>query len=84
MTNHLYYGDNLAVLRDRARFPDAFVDLIYLDPPFNSNADYNQLFRTPKGHASAAQMEAFTDTWQWDDAISGLAAVSSSRVGARA
>jgi hypothetical protein len=40
MTNHLYYGDNLAVLRDRTRFPDAFVDLIYLDPPFNSNASF--------------------------------------------
>ncbi len=71
MTNHLYYGDNLAVLRDR--IASASVDLIYLDPPFNSNADYNQLFKTPKGHASPAQMEAFTDTWQWDDAISGLA-----------
>jgi site-specific DNA-methyltransferase (adenine-specific) len=73
MTNHLYYGDNLTVLRDRTRFPDAFVDLIYLDPPFNSNADYNALFKTPKGEQSAAQMEAFTDTWVWDDAISGQA-----------
>jgi site-specific DNA-methyltransferase (adenine-specific) len=73
MTNHLYYGDNLTVLRDRSQFPDAFVDLIYLDPPFNSNADYNALFKTPKGESSAAQMEAFTDTWQWDDAISGQA-----------
>jgi site-specific DNA-methyltransferase (adenine-specific) len=62
MTNHLYYGDNLTVLRDRTRFPDAFVDLIYLDPPFNSNADYNALFKMPKGVASPAQMEAFTDT----------------------
>jgi DNA modification methylase len=73
MTNHLYYGDNLTVLRDRTRFPDAFVDLIYLDPPFNSNADYNALFKTPKGEQSAAQMEAFTDTWVWDDASSGQA-----------
>ncbi len=73
MTNHLYYGDNLAVLRDRTNFPDECVDLIYLDPPFNSNANYNALFRTPKGQASPAQMSAFTDTWQWDDAISGQA-----------
>ena len=68
--NHLYYGDNLDVLRG---FQSGIVDLIYLDPPFNSNADYNQLFKTPKGHDSPAQMEAFTDTWQWDDAISGKA-----------
>ncbi len=73
MTNHLHYGDNLTVLRDRTRFPDAFVDLIYLDPPFNSDANYNALFKTPKGEKSAAQMEAFTDTWVWDDAISGQA-----------
>ena len=69
--NHLYYGDNLSVLRDSIQ--DASVDLIYLDPPFNSNADYNALFRTPKGQASPAQMSAFTDTWQWDDAVSGQA-----------
>ncbi len=69
--NHLYYGDNLEVLR--THIPSASVDLIYLDPPFNSNADYNALFRTPKGQASAAQMEAFTDTWQWDDSVSGQA-----------
>lgn len=71
MTNHLYYGDNLTVLRDRIATDS--VDLVYLDPPFNSNADYNQLFKTPKGHSSPAQMEAFTDTWTWDDATSGLA-----------
>ena len=57
----------------RASIADASVDLIYLDPPFNSNADYNALFKTPKGQNSAAQMAAFTDTWQWDDATSGQA-----------
>jgi len=69
--NRLYYGDNLAVLR--SSIADASVNLIYLDPPFNSNADYNALFKTPKGQNSVAQMEAFTDTWQWDDATSGQA-----------
>ena len=62
MANHLYYGDNLNVLRDS--IGDQTVDLIYLDPLFNSNAEYNALFRTPKGQASPAQMSAFTDTWQ--------------------
>ena len=71
--NHLYYGDNLAVLRDRTNFPDECVDLIYLDSPFNSNADYNALFRTPKGQASPAQMSALPDTWQWVDAVTGQA-----------
>ena len=71
MTNKLYYGDNLDVLRKS--IADDSVDLIYLDPPFNSNADYNALFKTPKGQQSVAQMEAFTDTWQWDDATSGQA-----------
>ena len=69
--NHLYYGDNLAVLRNSLK--DGSVDLIYLDPPFNSNADYTALFKTPKGQNNAAQMEAFTDIWQWDDATSGQA-----------
>ena len=55
--NHLYYGDNLNVLRDSIK--DASVDLIYLDPPFNSNASYNVLFKGPAGADSAAQIEAF-------------------------
>ena len=55
--NHLYYGDNLAVLRDRTNFPDECVDLIYLDPPFNSNASYNVLFKGDGGKNSAAQIE---------------------------
>jgi site-specific DNA-methyltransferase (adenine-specific) len=65
MTNHLYYGDNLKVLRDE--IADESVDLIYLDPPFNSNASYNVLFRSPAGDQSAAQIEAFDDTWHWGD-----------------
>jgi adenine specific DNA methylase Mod len=66
MTNHLYYGDNLDVLRES--IGDESVDLIYLDPPFNSNATYNVLFRAPSGEASQAQIEAFEDTWHWNEA----------------
>jgi site-specific DNA-methyltransferase (adenine-specific) len=62
------FGDNLKWLRDRCEFPDASVDLVYLDPPFNSNADYNVLFREPSGAVSQAQFHAFTDTWSWADA----------------
>ncbi|NJR77879.1 DNA methyltransferase [Sphingomonas corticis] len=64
--NHLYYGDNLEVLR--REIGDASVDLIYLDPPFNSNANYNILFRSPTGDSADAQIEAFEDTWHWNDA----------------
>jgi hypothetical protein len=56
MGNHLYYGDNLTVLRES--IGDESVDLIYLDPPFNSNAGYNVLFKAPDGSGSAAQIEA--------------------------
>ncbi len=63
MTNALYYGDNLAVLREHV--PDESVDLVYLDPPFNSNASYNVLFREQTGEESPAQIKAFTDTWEW-------------------
>ena len=66
--NRLYFGDNLEWLRDRREFPDASADLVYLDPPFNSNADYNVLFREPSGQVSQAQFHAFTDTWSWADA----------------
>ncbi|MDQ2762037.1 MAG: site-specific DNA-methyltransferase, partial [Pseudomonadota bacterium] len=62
--NHLFYGDNLEILRDY--IPDESVDLVYLDPPFNSNANYNVLFRAPTGAQSAAQIEAFEDTWHWN------------------
>lgn len=64
--NHLHYGDNLAVLRNA--IADASVDLVYLDPPFNSNASYNVLFKGPSGSESTAQIEAFDDTWHWTDA----------------
>ena len=85
--NQLYYGDNLHVLRDH--IADASVDLIYLDPPFNSKRDYNLLFKSPvRGRAdlpvsrgegeaaqqrrpttdfSTAQIEAFEDTWHWNE-----------------
>src|ERR671925_1219242 len=66
MPNALYYGDNLAVLRESIR--DESVDLVYLDPPFNSNATYNVLFRAPTGEQSQAQIEAFEDTWHWNEA----------------
>ena len=67
--NRLYFGDNLEWLRNTKEFPDASVDLIYLDPPFNSNADYNVLFREATGQVSQAQFHAFTDTWSWVDAV---------------
>ena len=66
MANHLYYGDNLEVLRQQIK--SETVDLVYLDPPFNSNATYNVLFRGPSGDQSQAQIEAFEDTWHWNNA----------------
>ena len=65
MKNRLFYGDNLPLLRNKDYFPDGFVDLVYLDPPFNSNADYNVIFNDPTGKESEAQTQAFTDTWHW-------------------
>ena len=62
--NRLYYGDNLQVLRDY--IPDASVDLIYLDPPFNSRQDYNVLFAEKDGSRSASQITAFKDSWEWN------------------
>jgi DNA modification methylase len=64
--NALHYGDNLSVLRENVA--DESVDLIYLDPPFNSNATYNVLFKAPGGEESQAQIEAFGDTWHWNEA----------------
>ena len=61
--NQLYFGDNLDILRQHVA--DESVDLIYLDPPFNSNATYNVLFRERGGEESAAQITAFDDTWRW-------------------
>lgn len=60
--NRLHFGDNLDVLR---AMPSETVDLIYLDPPFNSNANYNVLYGTKRGGASQAQSHAFQDTWSW-------------------
>ncbi|MBA3688732.1 MAG: restriction endonuclease [Chloroflexi bacterium] len=62
-TNVLYYGDNLDILH--RYLPDASVDLVYLDPPFNSNRDYNVIFRDESGNATDAQLLAFEDTWHW-------------------
>jgi len=63
--NRLLFGDNLGWLRNKNVFPDASVDLVYLDPPFNSNANYNVLFKEATGEVSQAQFHAFTDTWDW-------------------
>jgi site-specific DNA-methyltransferase (adenine-specific) len=63
--NTLYYGDNLDILR--RYIPDESVDLIYLDPPFNSNQSYNVLFAEHDGTKAAAQVRAFEDTWEWDE-----------------
>ena len=62
-SNGLYFGDNLDILREH--IADESVDLIYLDPPFNSNATYNVLFREKSGEESSAQITAFDDTWHW-------------------
>ena len=61
--NKLYFGDNLPILREH--IADESVDLVYLDPPFNSNATYNVLFREAAGELSSAQIQAFDDTWHW-------------------
>src|SRR3954469_3715949 len=63
--NQLYYGDNLDVLR--LHIADESVDLVYLDPPFNSNANYNVLFAERDGTQAASQIKAFGDTWRWDE-----------------
>lgn len=64
--NKLFFGDNLRVLREE--IADESVDLIYLDPPFNSKADYNVLYKNQSGEDNAAQAHAFKDTWEWDEA----------------
>src|SRR5947208_7575772 len=63
--NALYYGDNLSVLRES--IPTESIDLVYLDPPFNSNASYNVLFKAPSGEQPQAQIEAFEDSWHWNE-----------------
>ena len=64
--NTLFYGDNLPILREY--IPDESIDLIYLDPPFNSNRTYNVLFKQESGAESEAQIAAFEDTWHWNQA----------------
>ena len=64
MRNTLYYGDNLDVLKRHIK--DETIDLIYLDPPFQSGRDYNILFEEQDGTKAAAQIKVFEDTWQWD------------------
>lgn len=66
--NRLFYGDNLDVLREH--ITDESIDLIYLDPPFNSNASYNILFKSPSGAGADASIEAFDDTWSWGPSAS--------------
>jgi DNA modification methylase len=63
--NKLFYGDNLDVLHDHTRIPEESVDLVYLDPPFNSDRVYNVLFGAQHGDHALAQIEAFDDTWTW-------------------
>src|SRR5687768_10221605 len=62
--NALFYGDNLPILRDY--IPSESVDLVYLDPPFNSNRNYSVLFKNEKGMESEAQITAFEDSWHWN------------------
>jgi len=62
-TDLLYYGDNLDILR--RYIPDESVDLVCLDPPFNSSRDYNVIFKDESGRKSDAQIVAFDDTWHW-------------------
>jgi len=71
--NTLFYGDNLGILREY--IADGSADLVYLDPPFNSNATYNVLFKAPGGEQSQAQIEAFEDARAVEDA-SALAFLS--------
>jgi site-specific DNA-methyltransferase (adenine-specific) len=63
--NKLFFGDNLNFLREHV--PAESVDLVCLDPPFNSKRDYSVLFKTPKGHESDAQITAFEDSWHWGE-----------------
>jgi site-specific DNA-methyltransferase (adenine-specific) len=65
VANTLYYGDNLPILKEHIRTES--VDLVYLDPPFNSNRNYNVLFRDERGTESEAQITAFEDTWHWGE-----------------
>ena len=68
--NQLFFGDNLYVLRESIATES--VDLIYLDPPFNSKRDYNLLFKSPKGQSSEAQIKTFEENWHWNDFTPGI------------
>ncbi|MSP28409.1 MAG: site-specific DNA-methyltransferase [Methylococcales bacterium] len=75
MKNKIYYGDNLDVLRRYIK--DESVDLCYIDPPFNSKRNYNQIYNNV-GKEDSAQAQAFIDTWTWDDiATQGLTEIKS-------
>ena len=74
MTGTLFYGDCLDILKNRDQQGDRYikdesVDLIYLDPPFNSNRVYNMIFKEPNGKAAASQIKGFDDTWTWNDNV---------------
>jgi site-specific DNA-methyltransferase (adenine-specific) len=62
--NTLYYGDKLKILREYIK--DDYVDFVYMDPPFNSNRNYNVLFKDESGHEADSQIHAFEDTWHWN------------------
>jgi site-specific DNA-methyltransferase (adenine-specific) len=74
--NTLYFGDNRDVLREH--FPDESVDLVYLDPPFNSQRDYNMVYRDIAGASDTAQEQAFSDTWTMEGANEDFEAVTAS------
>ena len=82
MKNQIYYGDNLDVLRNN--IDKESVDLCYIDPPFNSNRDYSQIYlNVGKEKENTAQAQAFIDTWTWNDsAIQGLAEIKANVGGA--
>jgi DNA modification methylase len=76
----LFYGDNLDVLRTQV--PDSSVDLCYIDPPFNSKRNYNQIYNNIGGDEDKAQAQAFVDTWKWDDkAVEGFDQITSNEQG---
>src|SRR4051812_33503062 len=68
--NVLFYGDNLNILKEYVA--DKSVDLIYLDPPFNSSRNYNVLFKDESGRESEAQIQTFEDSWHWNTATQRL------------
>ena len=80
--NTLFYGDNLDILRQRIYTES--IDLIYLDPPFNSARNYNVLFKDEKGIDSQSQITAFEDTWHWnqkaEDAFLHLVTLGSANI----